>query len=112
MISVVICSANKTLAEQIKQNISETIGVPWQLVLIDNTQLNKGICHVYNLGASQAQYDIICFVHEDVLFQTSSWGAAIASYFRDDAQLGLVGIAGGRYKSQTLSGWWTGISGP
>ena len=70
MISVVICSINKILAEQVSKNIHDTIGVPFELIVIDNNLLKKGIAHVYNLGAGRAKYDVICFVHEDVLFQT------------------------------------------
>ncbi|MGB8193137.1 MAG: glycosyltransferase [Chitinophagaceae bacterium] len=109
MVSVVICSINKMLAAQVEKNIDETIGVPWQLILTDNLQLNKGISWVYNQGAQQAQYDIVCFVHEDVLFQTPSWGRTIVSYFENNPQLGIVGVAGGKYKGRALSGWWNGI---
>lgn len=109
MISVVICSVNKALAAQVKRNIDTTIGVPWQLVLLDNSVLKKSISEVYNLGAAQAQHSIICFVHEDVLFKTQDWGKKIASYFAEDPELGLLGVAGARYKSKTFSGWATGI---
>lgn len=110
MVSVVICSISKDLAEQVKKNIDATIGLPWQFIAIDNSQLKKGITYVYNLGAGQAVHDIICFVHEDVLFQTPAWGRIIVNYFAADKRLGLVGIAGGKYKSRTVSGWWTGLS--
>lgn len=109
MVSVIICSINKTLARQVEKNIDETIGVPWELILTDNTIQKKGIAHVYNQAAARARYGILCFVHEDVLFQTPSWGRTIQQYFEADPQLGLVGVAGGLYKSKALSGWWTGI---
>ena len=109
MVSVIICSINKTLARQVETNIDETIGVPWELILIDNTQSNKGITSVYNEGASRARYDILCFVHEDVLFRTGNWGRIIQQYFDSDAKLGLVGVAGANYKAKAWSGWWTGI---
>ena len=110
MISVIICSINKALAAQVKRNIDETIGVPYELILIDNTAIGNGICSVYNEGARQAKYDLFCFVHEDVLFQTPNWGKIIAGYFEDDPGLGIAGVAGAKYKSRTLSGWSNGIS--
>jgi hypothetical protein len=109
MVSVIICSINKTLALQVEKNIDKTIGVPWELILIDNTQSKKGITSVYNEGAARARYDILCFVHEDVAFETQNWGRLIQQYFDNDAQLGLVGVAGANYKARTWSGWWTGI---
>lgn len=108
MISVVICSVNKDFARQVKRNIEETIGVDWELILIDNLELKRGITHVYNLGASRARFGILCFVHEDVLFNTPDWGKTLVSIFQKDAAIGLVGVAGGKYKSRTFSGWATG----
>jgi hypothetical protein len=84
--------------------------VPWELILVDNTILKKGITEVYNTGAAQAKYDILCFVHEDVLFRTNDWGRKIAGYFENDADLGLVGVAGSKYKSRAYSGWFTGLA--
>lgn len=107
MISVVICSVKKHLAAQIKSNIDNTIGVPWEAVIIDNTSPSRGITAVYNDGASRANFPIICFVHEDVAFLTQEWGKKIAGYFATDPQLGMVGIAGATYKSRTVAGWMT-----
>jgi hypothetical protein len=109
MISVVVCSVNRNLALQIKRNIDETIGVEYELIIIDNNTANKGITQVYNDGASRAKFEIICFVHEDVLFRTHDWGKKIAGYYDQHPQLSLIGVAGSRYKSRTLSGWSTGL---
>uniref|UniRef100_UPI00265B5295 glycosyltransferase n=1 Tax=Ferruginibacter sp. TaxID=1940288 RepID=UPI00265B5295 len=110
MISVIICSINKILAGQVQKNIASTIGVDWEPVIIDNTIAPKSITHVYNLGAAKAKYDLLCFVHEDVLFETQNWGVKMVDYFKNDASLGLIGIAGSKYKSKTPSGWFSGIT--
>jgi hypothetical protein len=110
MISVIICSIDKVLAQQVQKNIADTIGVVWELIIIENTASPKSLTHVYNSGAAKAQYDIICFVHEDVLFQTQNWGVKLAEHFKNDNSIGLIGIAGSKYKSKTPSGWFTGIA--
>lgn len=109
MISIVICSINEEFARQVKRNIDETIGVTWELILINNAVLKKSIAQVYNMGASQARYNIICFLHEDVLFRSQNWGQTLVSLFEEYSELGLVGLAGAKYKSRTFSGWSTGI---
>lgn len=109
MISIIICSINKTFAQQVQDNIAATIGVVWEPIIIDNTISPKSITQVYNLGASKAQYDLVCFVHEDVLFQTQNWGKKVVEAFKFDNELGLLGIAGSKYKSKTPSGWYTGF---
>jgi hypothetical protein len=79
--------------------------------LLDNSVLKKGITEIYNIGAARANFDILCFVHEDVLFGTADWGKKIVRYFEEDKNLGAVGVAGAKYKSKTPSGWSTGIAG-
>jgi len=74
MISIIICSVNTAFLEQVNKNITATIGVPYELLAWDNRDAKKGICEVYNWMASKAQYAYLCFVHEDILFETENWG--------------------------------------
>lgn len=110
MISVVICSINKDFAQQVQKSIEASIGVAWEFIAIDNTQSPQSLTKVYNLGASRAQYDILCFVHEDIVFKTQNWGVKLLEYFAKDSSLGLVGVGGSKYKSKTPSGWYSGFS--
>ena len=98
------------LAAQVQQNITDTIGVPWEAIIIDNTISPKGITQVYNKAAAQAKFDILCFVHEDVLFTTQNWGETLINTFKADNRVGLIGVAGSKYKSKLPSGWFSGIS--
>ena len=108
MFSIVICSINAQYQEQITQNISATIGMPFELLIYDNKKATKGICEVYNQMASIAKYPYICFFHEDILIQTDGWGKVLAGLFDLDSQIGLIGVAGGKYKSSMYSGWYSG----
>jgi hypothetical protein len=99
---------NTRLQEQVKQNIKDTIGIPYELLIWDNRQSGKGICEVYNNMAQQAIYPYICFMHEDVLFTTKNWGALLSNIFSQDEAIGLIGVAGSKYKSRAWSGWYCG----
>lgn len=105
MISVIICSANKTLLNQVSDNIAATIGVPYEIIATDNSSGEQGICTIYNQGILKAKYDTLCFMHEDVLMKTDNWGKIIVSLFDKDEQLGLVGVAGSGYKPLSPSSW-------
>jgi hypothetical protein len=106
MISVIICSANPADLALVKANISKTIGVPHEILGFDNRAGDRGICEVYNLGARQAKFDLLCFVHEDVEMLTENWGEKVLGIFEKNPSLGLVGIAGGGYKSLAPSSWY------
>ena len=107
MISVVICSVNSSMAQKVKSNIDNTIGLPWEPIIIDNSISPRGITAVYNEGARKASHLFVCFIHEDVEIKTQDWGKKLIEYFNADAGLGMIGLAGARYKSRTPSGWMT-----
>lgn len=106
MISLIICSRDATILAAVSQNIAVTIGVPYELLAIDNSQGRYGICAAYNLGAAQAQYELLCFMHEDVLFHTPNWGEIVAETLADQS-IGVLGVAGGMQVLDVPSGWWS-----
>jgi len=105
MISVIICSANFDLQNNIRAHIHKTIGVAFEILAYDNSDGKRGICEIYNQGVKDANYEILCFVHEDVEFNSIGWGAEVLQAFKDNVLLGLLGIAGSSYKSLSPSGW-------
>lgn len=105
MISVIICSVDPKALELVKDNIRSTIGLEHEIVAIDNLGTGKGICEVYNEGTALASYDILCFMHEDVVIQTKDWGRKVKVIF-EDTRIGLLGIAGSTCRSLTPSGWF------
>jgi glycosyltransferase involved in cell wall biosynthesis len=105
MISIIISSANAEQLKQVTENITATIGVPFEIIAVDNSKGQQGICAVYNKGIQQAKYDVLCFMHEDVIIHTNNWGAVLKSTFDEHSDIGLLGICGGSYKPFTPSSW-------
>ena len=85
--------------------MADTIGVPYELIGIDNSKGEMGLCEVYNKAARQAQYDVLCFAHEDIFIHTPDWGEKIVQRFREDSRLGLLGVVGTLYKTYAPNGW-------
>jgi hypothetical protein len=105
MISVIICSANVKFLESATENIAATIGVPFELLVFENSGAKKGITEVYNEAAKLAKFEILCYMHEDLNILTQNWGNKVLDIFKNNAQVGIVGVAGSTYKSITPSGW-------
>jgi len=105
MISIIISSADAAMLNDVTANIAATIGAPYELLAVDNSKGQKGICTVYNEGIKKAKYDIVCFMHEDIIIQTQGWGNTLIRIFKDNPEIGLVGIVGGSYKPVAPSGW-------
>lgn len=106
MISCIICSANKELLKNVSERIEHTIGMPFEIIGIDNSDGKLSICEAYNKGADLARFDILCFIHEDVLFETNNWGNILINHFATLKNAGIIGIGGSSYKSLAPSGWW------
>lgn len=107
MISVIVCSIKPHLLEQLKININKSIGVDYELMVYDNRKDRKGLCAVYNQLAKRANHSILCFVHEDVVFDTQDWGKFLLNTITEN-NIGVLGVAGSKYKSALCSGWYTG----
>lgn len=106
MISVIIASVNKDFLAHVSENIAQTIGVAFEIISFDNSSGSMGLCEVYNNGTKMANYDLICFMHEDVEIKTNNWGHVVIDAFEKDKKLGLIGLAGSSYKSVAPSGWF------
>ena len=106
MISIIICSRNLGIDPKLSTNIKSTIGCEYELIVIDNSQNKYSIFQAYNIGIEKSTSEIICFVHEDVLFHSKDWGNKLIEIFKSDTKIGLVGVAGTKVKTKAPSGWW------
>lgn len=106
MISIIIASVNNSQLLDVTANITKTIGVVYEIISFDNRNGAKGLCEIYNTGVERANYDVICFMHEDVEIKTKNWGQIVLNSFDADHKLGLIGLAGSSYKSIAPSGWF------
>ena len=105
MISIIICSRYKETTKNLKENIDSTIGLPYEIIHINNYQNTYSIFSAYNSGAAKAKYEILCFMHDDVLFHTLNWGI-ILSELLISKTTGVIGVAGSSVKSEIPSPWW------
>jgi hypothetical protein len=104
MISLITCSIDPEKQAKLKINVAETIGVPYELIIIDNRNTGTGICAAYNKGGRAAQYEILCFLHDDISFETLQWGLKLLHHIQEDG-FGLVGVAGSSVKNKVPSSW-------
>lgn len=104
MLSIVICSVKPDALAALSANIAETVGVPYEIIVVDNSANTYGICTAYNRGGITAKFPFICFIHEDVSFETVGWGQRLCAHLAIK-EVGLVGLAGGDTKSNVPSSW-------
>lgn len=106
MISLIICSRRSDISDELKQNIKDTIGTDYELIVVDNSGNKYSIFSAYNLGMRSAKGDLLCFMHEDILYHTKDWGVRLEKYFGHYTNVGMVGIAGGHFLPKMPAAWW------
>lgn len=109
MITIIVSSVNDALNREFRRNIQQTIGVEYELLCHDNRQTNWGLCKLYNHYAAQSRYELLCFLHEDLVFHTQNWGRELLRFFDSHPEAGVVGFAGSTIKTEHVSGWGSGI---
>jgi glycosyltransferase involved in cell wall biosynthesis len=105
MISIIICTRNELSLAEVSTNVQHTVGLPYEIIAVDNRQGKYSICEAYNVGAAKAKYEVLCFMHEDILFHTVGWGQVVADILQD-ATIGVLGITGGRRQVAAPAAWW------
>jgi len=105
MISIIICSRKQDISFELQKNITETVGCEYEIVVIDNSKKKYSIFSAYNEGICRSCGEILCFMHEDILFHTDGWGQIVEQTVKN-TNIGLVGVIGSQYKSAFCQPWW------
>ena len=107
MISIIICSRTASISDELIQNIDQTIGIAYELVIIDNSNNIYSIFSAYNEGVKRSKYEVLCFMHDDIIFKTNDWGINVLNRF-NAPKLGAIGVAGSPYYAILPGAWWSG----
>jgi hypothetical protein len=105
MLSLITCSRQSDISPQLRDNIAATIGVPYEVIVMDNSDNRYSIFEAYNEGVRRSRYPFVLFMHDDILYHTADWGKKLLAHF-EDKKVGAVGVAGTPYLSQMPGGWW------
>ncbi|MES2446445.1 MAG: glycosyltransferase [Bacteroidota bacterium] len=105
MISLIICSRKTSISGILQKNIESTIGAEYEIVVINNSKNELSIFEAYNIGVSKSIGDVLCFMHDDILYHTNNWGKKVYAHLKDDL-IGAIGIAGSPFIGQLPGSWW------
>ncbi len=92
MITVVYCT--KESKPQHREHIIKTSGIDKTIEVIEIINNGEGLTRPYNRGLQQAKYDIIVYMHNDVIIETDNWGKKILKHFEENPEYGILGLAG------------------
>ena len=106
-ISVVVCSKdNGERKEKLINHIKETCGANVHTYFMYNPD-GVGLSEIYNtmLSDEKNENSITVFIHDDIEFLKSGWGAEILRLFNEHEDYGIIGVAGSA-EFDSNAAWW------
>jgi hypothetical protein len=86
------------------EHIRKTVGFKNAEIIEVVNDGEKSLTKVYNEILNQAKNDIVVLCHDDLIFETKSWGNEIQKNFKK-SDYGIIGLAGSTYMSES-GVWW------
>jgi hypothetical protein len=104
VISIIICSIKSYIDPDLDSNIKTTVGVPYELIFINNEKNKYSIFEAFNIGVSKSNFEICCFMHDDIKFHSNNWGVQVVNTFSyTDAS--ALAVAGTTYLRKMPAYW-------
>lgn len=90
---------------EFNNHVSKTIGCKHEIVRYPNYN-EFSLSEIYNKAIEhyKGESEIICFMHPDIIHNTSNWGRIILNKF-NNSDFGIIGVAGSTFINTTGT-WW------
>lgn len=102
MVSVVYCTREHN--EEHSKHIHKMFGHP-KVEVIEYINKGEGLTKFYNKGLKEAKYDIVVFLHDDIIIETKQVATKLVKLYENNPEYGVLGVAGSKYMAETGK-WW------
>jgi len=101
MVSVVI--STRKIDDEYLKHVEKMFSHPKTEILIYENDGEMSLTQVYNKGLKESVNDIVIFMHDDLILETSNMTPKIVKLFEKHSEYGIIGIAG---TDKLTSGMW------
>ena len=101
-VSVVI--STKKIDEGYGEHVRKMFSQPDTEILMYENDGQMSLTQVYNKGLKESVNDIVIFMHDDLILETSNMTPKIVKLFEKHPEYGIIGIAG--TDKLTSGRWW------
>jgi len=100
-ISVVI--STRKIDDEYVKHVERMFSHPKTEILMYENDGEMSLTQVYNKGLKESVNDIVVFMHDDLILETSNMTPKIVKLFEKHPEYGIIGIAG---TDKLMSGMW------
>jgi hypothetical protein len=101
-ISVVI--STREINDEYLKHVEKMFSHPKTEILIYENDGTSSLTQIYNIGLRDSKNDIVVFMHDDLILETSNMSPKIVKLFEKHPNYGIIGIAG--TDNLTSGVWW------
>lgn len=100
-ISVVI--STRKIDDTYLKHVEKMFSHPKTQILIYENDGVDSLPKIYNLGLKDSEHDIVVFMHDDLILETSNITPKVVRLFNENPEYGIIGLAG---TDNLISGMW------
>ncbi len=102
MVSVVI--STRKIDDEYLKHVEKMFSHPNTEILMYENDGEMSLTQIYNKGLKESVNDIVVFMHDDLILETSNMTPKIVKLFEKHPEYGIIGIAG--TDKLTSGRWW------
>jgi hypothetical protein len=101
-VSVVI--STRKIDDEYLKHVEKMFSHPKTQILVYENDGISSLAEIYNDGLKDSIYDVVVFMHDDLIIETKCIGEKINKLFDKNPEFGIIGIAG---TTDLVNGrWW------
>ena len=101
---VTVVISTRVIDDNYLKHVERMFSHPRTQILIYENDGEKSLTQIYNIGLKDSINDIVVFMHDDLILETSNITPKIVKLFEKHSEYGIIGIAG---TDKLTSGvWW------
>jgi hypothetical protein len=101
-VSVVI--STRKIDDVFLKHVEKMFSHPKTEILIYENDGVDSLTKIYNIGLNDSSNDIVVFIHDDIIIETSNVTPKIVRLFDENPEYGIIGVAG--TDNLTSGRWW------
>ena len=101
-VSVVI--STRLIDDEYVKHVEKMFSHPKTEILIYENDNEHSLTQIYNMGLNDSKNEIVVFMHDDLILETSNITPKIIKLFEKHPEYGIIGIAG--TDNLTSGVWW------
>ena len=101
MLTIVVSTIDKD--ENFNSMLLKSVGLKDVELLIYENKGKYSLTEIYNKGLKESKYDIVVYLHSDIIMGTPKWGQVLLNHY-EKSDYAILGVAGSR--QLTNGQWW------